>query len=283
MSHPTVTRFITKLHGKSSAKTSKGVLRWVRENGLPLQSSKPYTPRAKWYKIALADDFIGRKASDICQSANKRKSNFRESLPDTDIVRTGEYTIEPIQYRGTYSRYSGSYFTPRYHSAVHIAKSSKKAAEVWQEGRLIRKHLAPSGYRFGWDDHGARLVRLSDGLDYHPTAEEWRSDRLSGIVRRAIAAKKQAIAETKRAEKLQKRIAKTLENPAQLRRVWVTLEDSLAAGNCGVGTRSFVGRLEQSLQSGQLGAIRADFLLSRWGDTPQVKGAVVRAVARRTL
>lgn len=61
----------------------------------------------------------------------------------------------------------------------------------------------------------------------------------------------------------------------QPNRIWVTLQDSLAAGNCEIGTKNFAERIGIDLTS--IGAVRADYLIEqaeRIGNMSYVQRAI---------
>lgn len=66
-------------------------------------------------------------------------------------------------------------------------------------------------------------------------------------------------------------------------KVWVSINDSLGAGNCSPGTNQFLNRLTELLQPvGTLGAVRADVILSLRDDIYTRRACQV-AVLRRNL
>jgi hypothetical protein len=66
---------------------------------------------------------------------------------------------------------------------------------------------------------------------------------------------------------------------SQPARIWVSVEDSLAAGNCKAGTQNFVSTVLEKLQpAGEIGAVRADVLLSIRNDDFTRRAARVAAL-----
>lgn len=92
---------------------------------------------------------------------------------------------------------------------------------------------APDGYQWQRDGNGAKLVCLSDGADYHPTAADLiTSDPISTCLRRL---RSNAAVRESRSPDL---------TGLDVSDVCVCLADSLRAGNCLGGTRAFADRLQ---------------------------------------
>ena len=158
-----------------------------------------------------------------------------------------------------------------HHHTLTLAPSHR----VLVEGGIItivrRSEYARTGCRAWW------LVR-STGYS-HRVVEGWlvrgvhvRARSLQAAQRR-VAAQRSATA----ANLWRKRTA-----DAALRRVWVSREDSLAAGNCAAGTDNFVDKISRAL-GGTPGAVRADWLIDfaqSVGELFRARRAVSAALAR---
>jgi len=155
---------------------------------------------------------------------------------------------------------------------------------------LVKKPV-PAGMRFSTDALGAKLVRVSDGLDYHFTGDHFLHKQFALNARLALAKKYRKNVE----ENKQKRIAKKsaaqatiLEKLFQrdLKHTYVNLNDSRAVGNCVEGslrfaeTRLKIGR-DEILRGGHLCVVNAKRLV----DTKDERAirAARRAWARETL
>lgn len=199
---------------------------------------------------------------------------------------------EAINYKGKFKGYHGSYLYWDYQSAIGITQSGRSAIVII-ECKVVRRILAPSGMRFDLDANGILLRRVSDGMDYHPTSQDWHSPKFSTRCRAAMAANYKRRMDTKRAEK---KAAKDKAEAARMDRLFmrdlptvrVTLADSRAAGNCVEGSLAFAERKlhiprEEILAGGHLFSVPATRLLSAVnGDKPRVEAAVRRAWMRET-
>ena len=105
------------------------------------------------------------------------------------------------------------------------------------------------------------VVACGDGSYYHPSRGQAAESVRDAIERRAIVAA----------------ASRPIEHPE---RVWVSVADSIAAGNCGAGTRLCADMLHRLLgATGEVGAVRADWLLGRRNDD-FTRRACVAAAAR---
>ena len=158
-----------------------------------------------------------------------------------------------------------------HHHTLTIAPSHRVLVEGGVITIVRRSEYARTGCRAWW------LVR-STGYS-HRVVEGWlvrgvhvRARSLQAAQRR-VAAQRSATA----ANLWRKRTA-----DAALRRVWVSREDSLAAGNCAAGTDNFIDKISRAL-GGTPGAVRADWLIEfaqSVGDLFRARRAVSAALAR---
>lgn len=148
---------------------------------------------------------------------------------------------------------------------------------------IVRR--APTGMRFAIDGNGLHLIRVSDGMDYHPTFAEWRAKNFVALVRKGMAENYARRMTAKKTEKL------ALANKKQAERstTRVTLADSRRAGNCVEGSLAFA---EKKLKVSREEIIAGSYLLSfpatrllriANGDKPRVEAAVKQAWLRETL
>lgn len=283
ISHPTLARMQIRVRDAydSKATTVKGVLKVIKRRGLP---SPPlpdtYVPRKKWVRVPIYDSALAQKANQYAAEKYPRKKRITNANPAVEDGYRCDETL--IRYKGKHSGRVNTEIVPRYPSHVKIAKSSRKVAELWQEGKLVCRRFAPKGYHWAWDSLGVMIVD-SQGNDYHVTVDEMRGRSFTGIIRKRLTDKKRKQRELARVTANNKRLQWALEkvekSATSLAKYWVTVEDSLAAGNCRAGTDRFVDQLTQMLGYG-IGAVRADFLMQKW-NTPAVKNAVRFAVLKK--
>ena len=170
-----------------------------------------------------------------------------------------EYGRHPIDYTTSVKTYSrtgrGFYYTTpggkpiyypsayRWPKCYHPSTLEIQVNPYW----LLRHLKPPRGYFWSLDILGVCLVQTRTGESYHPTHSQilLGSRGVAKLLRQAIVARK-------RAAKVDAEIAKLA------RKTWVTLEDSVASGNCFQGSQVFAQRHGLS----DCGAVRADYLLS---------------------
>lgn len=183
-------------------------------------------------------------------------------------------TFEPSHLRtnneGQYSSrcsYNHYTYTPCVQSFVYVFQ--RQAVAVLEGKRHIVR--APKGYHWKQDNAGAKLVRNRDNADYHPNCD----DIATGI-RHIVSRLDDNANLRKQAERAAHDLAK------RAKAVWVCRRDSIAAGNCGVGTEHWVRT--NNLPGRHL---RGDILLrlarkENNGDIAQrIRNSVVRAIKRQ--
>lgn len=112
----------------------------------------------------------------------------------------------------------------RWKSAPGSYQRSTRAVEVGRDWDI----RAPRGMTWRWDPGvGPMLVRLTDGMDYHPTADDFRARDFCRRVRRAMAANYSARMESRRvlhaADASNKRLAKAAVRVAWERETLVSI------------------------------------------------------------
>lgn len=276
--HPTLARMIARfaIAETSKAKTPKGVLAAIRQHGMPPMPKSVYSARIKWQNVPFVDTKMYNVAWERSRKLNPRKSNWRTAEAVVgDSYDTG---FETFRYSGQHSGRTGSYGIPQYPSYVRIARNSRAVAELHQEGKLIATRFAPKGMRWAWNEYGVHLVD-KDGLDFHPTSEDFKAKDFVKRVRSGLKAKRDAERIQKQLARKNAAIAATLQAKDRLAKYWVTRDDSLIGGNCQAGTDRFIDTVNRVLGDG-IGAIRADVLLDKW-PSPAVEKAVRAAIARK--
>ena len=245
-------------------------------------------PRAKPRRRTILGVLCGELAHQARIAAgagNRRITNWEPAHAVARRAGLGEYRNQDEgQYssRCTWTRIS---HTPVYASWVVIAFGGVGVCYRWG-ATGCRTIPAPAGMRFGYDALGLRLVRKSDGMEYHPTAADLRSRGFAGIIRDRMAAIFVARRDAKRAA------ARLAEEAAIMARelgsVRVTLDDSRRSGNCVEGTLRFAElRLgitrEEVLAGGHLFSVSAARLEKFSTAEPErVKAAIQRAWMRET-
>lgn len=154
--------------------------------------------------------------------------------------------------------------------------------------RVIR---APAGLRFERDDNGLKVVRVSDGMDYHPDARDWAAPDFARRVRAGLKENRRIRLAHKRRDAQE---AKDLRNAQRLEKLFrrdlpttrVTLADSRAAGNCVEGSLAFAERKlglsrEDVLSAGYLFSVPASRLLAAANGSTPLATAAARAAWRR--
>lgn len=209
--------------------------------------------------------------TETTESAKRRLySFFNAAMYDKYGRHPIDYTTSVNTHRRTGRGYH--YTTPGgkpiYHPSAYRWPKVYHAStlEIRVNPYWVQTHLkAPRGYYWAADSLGVKLVQIRTGQSYHPTHTEILegAKEIARLLRVAIIARKRAI-------RIDARIAKLAPT------TWVTLEDSIASGNCSHGSQNFATR--HGL--GDCGAVRASYLLSL-ESSQRVRNAVRVAIARR--
>ena len=142
--------------------------------------------------------------------------------------------------------------------------------------RYYRAAIRPiSGITWVWSrEEKAGYYQSADGERYHTEA------RPSGPAKRHFLVAVQAL-QKRRAEKVRTAARLVAEERVrtQADRIYVQIEDSIAAGNCPTGTRQFAGLLLTELTGGYPAAVRADVILARRNDNFTRRACVQAALA----
>jgi hypothetical protein len=198
---------------------------------------------------------------------------------------------------GKYGRGAASKAGPALTPAITV--SQRNATYVDLEGHDVTR-MSPAGMIFCVDSNGVFMLRLSDGMDYHPEAADWldecfarrvitgmaknkKARRLAGVRERNLKLASERSA--KEAMQMQKKRAKEMQKMLSCR---VTLDDSRRAGNCIEGSLAFAERKlrmtrEEVLSGRWLVSVSAKRLLAvANGDRARVEAAIRVAYARET-
>jgi hypothetical protein len=185
--HPTLRRYMAALKGISSAKTSKGVLAAVKAHGV--KSPGPDSLRPKFLSRTIEDPELAAAALAEVKRHNPRKQNVYAGRAVKKAPEAGKVAVprwETIYYKGKFKGWKGSEIYADYSSRVRYT-SDGRTARLIQSGEMGPIIPAPKGMRWDSDVNGVKLVRLSDGMDYHPTLDDFRASDFAARVRRAIA------------------------------------------------------------------------------------------------
>lgn len=162
--------------------------------------------------------------------------------------------------------------------------AARRPMRDWEEAIVLYDQLHTVGGRYavlpGWIGGSATalVVDLRTARTYHasrPKLTEWTRPVHLAAAREAIQGWQRQDA----ADALARQVT------ACLPRIWVTLEDSLAAGNCDPVSRQVAERIAAALGAPDLtsvGAVRADYLL-RIRDDGYVRRAIYGAARRLGL
>lgn len=230
--------FLQKFSSKKITKKFAEDVRKKRE----LLANPPKPQKTTRPKVTIEDSDLALEAKIAARNSNGRIQNWTSAKPSIHQFAKGDYwTNDEGRYsrRCTYTKYS---YSPLYTSYIEVSNCGggliyRRGFKGEIKSRVIH---APSGMRFKKDDLGLVLKRLSDGMDYHPTAKDLQSKKFATTIRAEMAknykarlAQKKAATQSKILEKLfQKDLATTM----------VTLSDSRKAGNCIEGSLRFAER-----------------------------------------
>lgn len=176
------------------------------------------------------------------RAAHPRRSNWVQPEPSFKPVVAGGCREYTIAYKGRHKGRFGSNWAPTMRAITRISLDGAiLTALIGHSGGGPRPEAAYTvqagrGYQWQVDANGVRLVRLTDGADYHPTTDEVRAGRAA-----IVSALRERAATRKAAEKAARREAAILKR-ASRNGVWVCLADSVAGGNCRAGTESYARR-----------------------------------------
>jgi hypothetical protein len=239
----------------------------------------------------LYNSSLASQSVSASRKANGRIKNWNGAASSNALITKGDYDETN---HGRYSRsckYNRYSYTPKYTSRIR----EENGVLIYEFGfagemKCVKKPV-PSGMRFEKDSLGAKLVRISDGLDYHFTGDHFLHKQFALNARLALAKKYRKNVE----ENKMKRDAK--KNAAQqvrldkiftrdLNHTYVNLNDSRAVGNCLEGSLRFAElRLKMNradiLSGGHLCVVNAKKLV----DTKDERAirAARRAWQRETL
>lgn len=162
-------------------------------------------------------------------------------------------------------------------NSVHRYKLSRSVpTELLVVGGLVTLDAQPVGpreYRAAWAEQG-RGFDLNIVHGFIIRGFHVRGESLS---------RARKVARTARAKTLTTRLAHRAQRNAdrKLNTVWVSVDDSLRAGNCDSATKQFAAKVKSELGAvGELGAVRADVLLGLRSDH-YARRAVAAAQQRR--
>lgn len=228
-------------------------------------------------------------------AAEIRKICGVDRIREFNVIPTSEGSRFRVRktwpYKGKFKTY------PKMVNDAYITSYATLSAgmiTVHQAARPVVTRTAPSGMAFQRDTNGVKVVRLSDGMDYHPTNADIRAKDFATRVRKAMAENFKRRQEQKRAEKnAAKNKAEAARQETLFRRdlstTRVTLLDSRLAGNCIEGALVFAERKlkidrKDILGGGHLFSVSAATLLSvANGDTERATAAAKMAWRRETM
>ena len=235
---------------------------------------------------ALRNNLLAKQSQEAAQKTNFRIKNWITPVPQIGEVEKGCYHSYNC---GRYSR-SCSYikweYAAKYTSFATVAEDKKSICYTYgfkNEITSIHKK-APKGYVFERDHNGLMLLRESDGMDYHFSAEELAAKNFITLVKNKIAENYNKRIQQKRQEKEQKRLEKIFQK--DIPTTSVTFFDSRKAGNCVEGTLNFAEKRlgisrEEIIKGGFLFKVSAEKLM-KTGELRAI-AAVKAAWQRETM
>lgn len=211
--------------------------------------------RIHGYFCCVCPDKAAREASKAAAHANNpRKKNLYTGQARISGPAYQERE-ETINYKGAFKGWRGSEIFADYQSCLCVSRSGSTAVQVTgnvfvrrfraPEGMAFAR--APEGMAFAHDSNGVLLRRVSDGMDYHPTYEDWRAPNFATVIRKAMAdnfRKRAAVRKMERQAKRDKIETARIEaiKVREIGNVRVTLEDSRLSGNCVEGSLAYAER-----------------------------------------
>jgi hypothetical protein len=211
--------------------------------GTEIKLSAVYLPSipvcpASWKAMAIVNPQARDEAWDEIKARNPRKKNLYSGKARCLGEAFQEREV-PIDYKGAFKGWRGSEIYADYQSAVFFTRSGRAARLVvgCVLGRLLR---APAGMLWSRDENGVKLVRQSDGMDYHPTLEDFQARDFATRARHGMAENYRLRAETRKAEAQAARENAIYER--EVGSVRVNIHDSRRAGNCVAGSIAFAER-----------------------------------------
>lgn len=270
-----------KLHGHAPAAAGPLATKVLAKLNL---EKPPAKPRRRTILGVRSGD-LAAAARAASEAGNRRINNWQIAQPVARRASLGEYRDQDEGRYSSRCQWKKIWHTPLYASWVVIAFGGVGICYRWG-ATGCRTIPAPAGMKFSHDSLGLRLVRSSDGMEYHPTADDLRSRNFAGRIRGIMAANFVARRDAKRAAA---RVAQEAAIMArELGSVRVTLDDSRKSGNCVEGTLRFAElRLgitrEEIVAGGHLFSVSAARLGKFSTAEPErVKAAINRAWMRET-
>jgi len=230
--------FLQKFSAKKITKVFAESVKKKRE----LLANPPSNKKTTRLKVEIEDSGLALDAKIAARNSNGRIQNWTNAKPSIHQFSKGDYLTNN---EGRYSRsctYTKYSYSPLYTSYVEVSNCG--SGLIYRRGfkgeiksRVI---YAPVGMKFQKDFYGLVLKRLSDGMDYHPTAKDLQSKKFAATIRAEMAKNYKARLAQKKAEKQSKILEKLFQK--DLATTMVTLNDSRKAGNCIEGSLQFAER-----------------------------------------
>ena len=245
---------------------------------LKLATPKPTVSKNRFRHHYLVNLTVSSQSRDFI--TNNRIKNWGETRACSRWVNKGSFgSVNCGQYssRCRYIKYS---YRPEYTSFLTFGKSGGGLVYSW--GFTEEKHSkfvkAPKGMKFKVDDLGVKLVRLSDGMDYHPTSIDYTARDFAQRVRAEMAANFNKRLKSKR---LQKQFKNVVSN------TYVSFLDARRAGNCVSGILTWAkSKLnmdrEALLDAPWLVQVPAKLLIRLDPNNNLVKNSISQAYLRET-
>lgn len=172
-------------------------------------------------------------AANVCKRTNPRKKNWLAPQPVTNAVVLGAYKETTLAYKGVFKGWKGSEYTPLFCSYGMFYPEDKKLLRVCI-GDKTNVLKAGRGYEWGGSNNESiYLIRTKDKVEYHIDSDDALTN-FTAIRARLLALAKVRKEQAKKLKEAQPKISKSLS---------ISYVDSLRAGNCAAGTKTFAQAL----------------------------------------
>lgn len=231
---------------------------------------------------------LGTHAEQSClieKCKNNRIKNWRTAEPTLGKSRIESENMGPYSRSCTFTKYL---YTRKVESWGYFVSNKYVYVRIETKDGIISKVCkAPRGWRWELDDLGIKIVKVSNtSIEIHPTASHF-----IGIARRykhgmgqllelarLLYLQRRKLQKESRLEQLKESDFIKSIRKAQSQGMRVCLIDSLKAGNCYAGTKTFARKngLEENLH---YPPVKIYYLLQKTGDR-RIRNALVYALRR---
>ncbi len=223
----------------------------------------------------LIDWDLEAKVTETVRKNNPYKKRWQYTKPCLNESDHQKIVTTTGRYSGncTYTKYD---YQPFYHSKIQVYRSGKVVKISQGSEKTGDKYeklvFAPKGLKFLLDNLGIKVVS-KDGIDYHPSVAQWKSNCFAKLIRAKLTEKRKKIREQAKIAKENKRFNEIRQR--EIGSCRVSLNDSRKAGNCVEGSLSFAEKTlkisrSEVLNGGYLFHVAAEKLL-KTGNTMAIR------------